>query len=439
MTKTIKCNSLNEGYQLLIKELIANGTFSVGRQQGEIKELLNYELELTNPRKSVLSLPMRNMSRKYAAGEFALYLEETDDVKDFAFYSKAWLNLATKDGKVNSAYGERLFSEASGHRLDYAIDELVKNRESKNSLVMMRDVRDQNPELKDRCCTIALHFYIRGNKLNMRTIMRSSDIWLGLPYDVFAFTRIMQMALYRYNKCTGSNVELGTYFHQMLNVHAYPKNYAKLISYVEENGYLDLDTDKAYEFPEFTAYDEKELPKFLQWEQSYRKDTLFPNDVKAEQLRDMKLHPFFETLGSWLLNKITNDLPTARDGELFRMAEAEATKSTCIDRKVGCVITDRDGNVMGIGHNTVINCNQNCHDKLRRVCNVTHAEVCAINQIPEEQHVLARTAYVTLYPCLPCRLALNKAGIYDIRVKGFSHKGAGGDSLVHLYDPEYTK
>lgn len=438
MTKTIKCDSLNEGYQFLVKELMDKGAFSIGRQKGEIKELLNYELELTNPRKSVLSLPMRNMSRKYAAGEFSLYLEGTDDVNDFAFYSKAWLNLA-KDGRVNSAYGERLFSGASGRRLDYAIDELVGNRESKNSLVMMRDVRDQEPGLKDRCCTIALHFYIRDNKLNMRTIMRSSDIWLGLPYDVFAFTRIMQMALYRYNARTNNNVELGTYYHQMLNVHAYPKDYAKIVSYVTENGFLDLDTSKAYEFPEYTDKDEKELPKFLQWEANYRKDTLFTNEVKAEQLRDMKLHPFFETLGSWLLNKITNDLPTAQDGEFFRMAEVEAKKSKCVDRQVGCVIVDHDGNVMGIGHNTVINCNQNCHDKLKRICNVMHAEVSAITQIPENERQFARTAYVTLYPCLPCRLALNKAGIYDIRVKGFSHKGAGGDSLVHLYDPEYTK
>lgn len=437
MTTTIKCNSLNEGYQFLLKELIAKGNHSIGAQQGVIKELLNYELELSDPRKSVLSLPIRNMSRRYAAGEFLLYMSGTDDVEAFAHYSKAWRDLATPEGKINSAYGERMFG--SGKRLQYAINQLRKNSDTKNAVVVIRDERDQREDLKDRCCTMFLQFTIRDRKLDMRTCMRSSDIWLGLPYDVFCFTRIMQYVLYEVNKSYGADeqIKLGTYTHQMLNVHAYPLNYAKIIEYVQDHGYEVIDTDKAYQFPEYDEYAEKELPALLEWEQGLRHDTLFGKEYYATELRNKRFHPFCETLGSWLVNKIKNCSPTAFDIRMFNLADSEATNSKCADRQVGCVIVNRDHEVVGKGCNTVISCNKRCDDKLMRVCNVTHAEVKALSQLSDIDKQGVLTAYVNLYPCLPCRQALNKAGIYDIRVKGFSHKGAGGDTPINLYDPEW--
>jgi len=43
---------------------------------------------------------------------------------------------------------------------------------------------------KDVPCTIALQFLIRDEKLNVIATMRSSDVWLGLPYDFFNFTML---------------------------------------------------------------------------------------------------------------------------------------------------------------------------------------------------------------------------------------------------------
>lgn len=433
MTRQIVCDSINQGYQWLVEMLFAEGTRSMGRQQGAIFELRDVELILKNPRKSVLSLPSRNMSRKYASGEFCLYLAGTDKVEDFAFYSKVWKELAD-EGRINSAYGERMFSGKSGNRLFYAIDELIANPETKNAVVVMRDQRDQKKGLKDRCCTMFLQFTIRDGKLDMRTIMRSTDIWLGLPYDVFAFTRIMQIVLYHYNKAAETPVQLGTYTHQMLNVHAYPKQYSIL---AERFNRLPIDTSKAYEFPEFGKADQEEEIAFLSWEREYRTNTEMSMEEKAKNLRDSKFHPFFETLGSWLLNKVSNDLPTTKDVELMKLAEEEAKNSKCIDRQVGCVLTDEEGNVLGKGCNTVIHCNQNCHDKIKRICNVRHGEISALEQVKDKSKI--KRAYVTLFPCLPCRSALTAAGVDEIYVKGFVHKGAAGDGVIHLFDPEYTE
>lgn len=435
---TIKCDSLNEGYQWCIKAFQENAKTSNGRQQGEIHELLDVELVLSDPRKSVLSLPMRNMSRKYAAGEFLLYMRGTNDAEAFKFYSKTWARLQNPDGTINSAYGYRWFKNVGdgnggiNTRFLFAVQQLLENPDTKNAVIMLRDDDDIMPNLKDRCCTLALCFNIRDGKLNMRTIMRSQDLWTGLPYDVFCFTRLQQIVLYEYNSKSGRDkIELGTYTHQVLNLHVYAKHWDRIKGYNP----IMLNTAEAYAFPEFTDKSMEHFPTLQNWEENYRTNTDEVIEKKAYDLRELKLDPFCETLGSYLVNNIKNEVPTQFEKEMFALAEKESQNSRCIDRQVGCVITDRDGNVLGKGCNTVINCNQNCHDKLKRICNVRHGEVSAIESVPENMRAMMYCAYVTLFPCFPCMQALEKTSVQWIKVKGFSHKGATGN--VILYDPEF--
>ena len=437
-TLTINCDSLNEGYQYLINALQVAGKQSLGRQQGAIHELLDVELVLRDPRKSVLSLPIRNMSRRYAAGELLCYIRGTNKKGDFEFYSKSWDKLANPDGTINSAYGYRMFHPVfdgnTETRFHYALTQLLENSDTKNAIIMLRDDSDLHPaHQKDRCCTLCLCFNIRDGKLNCRTIMRSQDLWLGLPYDVFCFTRLMQIMLYNYNSACekGKEVQLGTYTHQVLNLHLYERDWQKVKDYM----LMALNTEQGYQFPEFTAKSERDMLSLLIWEEQVRTQPDIPMETHAHNLRELKLDPWSETLGSYIINKIENRAPTEFDIEMFSRAEREAEKSTCVDRQVGCVITTKEGDVIGQGHNTVINCNQNCHDKLHRVCNVKHGEVCAIESISPAMKDFAHTLYVTLYPCFPCMQAIEKTTISEVKVKGFSHKGAIG--RVILYDPEF--
>lgn len=441
-TLTINCDSLNEGYQYLINAIRLTSQQSTGRQQGAIHELLDVELVLRDPRKSVLSLPIRNMSRRYAAGELLCYIRGTNKKEDFAFYSKSWNKLANPDGTINSAYGYRMFHridnsnvpQSTENRFHYALTQLLENPETKNAVIMLRDDSDLDPEhQKDRCCTLCLCFNIRDGKLNCRTIMRSQDLWLGLPYDVFCFTRLMQIMLYNYNaSCEdGKEVQLGTYTHQVLNLHLYEKDWLTLKDYEP----IALNPEQGYQFPEYTAKSESDMLSLLIWEEQVRTQPSIPIETHAYNLRELKLDPWSETLGSYIVNKVENRAPTKFEIEMFNQAAKVAELSKCVDRHVGCIITTKDGDVIGQGYNKVLNCNQNCHDKLHRVCNVKHGEICAIESITPELRELAHTLYVTLYPCLPCMQAIEKTTIYEVKVKGFSHKGATG--MVILYDPEF--
>jgi thymidylate synthase len=44
---------------------------------------------------------------------------------------------------------------------------------------------------KDEPCTLSFQFLYRNRKLHMIVTMRSNDVWLGLPYDFYTFSQIL--------------------------------------------------------------------------------------------------------------------------------------------------------------------------------------------------------------------------------------------------------
>lgn len=134
-TMSVTAQSVNEAYIALTKRFKeGEAKRAMGRQQGGIYELRDVEIHLTEPRKNIVSVPFRNLSRKYMAGEFALFMGQKDDVEDYAFYSKRWQDLQY-NGKVNSAYGKRIFEKSLSplievSRFDYALNQLLANPET---------------------------------------------------------------------------------------------------------------------------------------------------------------------------------------------------------------------------------------------------------------------------------------------------------------------
>ena len=437
MSKMLEVESVNEAYIALTRNFQeGEAKRAMGRQQGGIYELRDVEINIRSPRKNIVSVPFRNLSRKYMAGEFALFMGQKDDEEDYVFYSKRWKDLSY-NGKINSAYGKRIFEEFNPvigkSRFEYALEQLVANPETKNAVVMMRDDRDIVPGLKDRCCTLYFQFFIREGRLDMRTQMRSTDFWYGLPYDVFWFTTVMQIMLYRYNKARPTYVpeaQLGTYTHACSSLHVYENEWEKVAT-----AELPVfhDPQKDYQFPVWGLHEEAELSSWLLWEEAFRKEegTL---EEKANYLRDSKFHPFLETMGSFLVNKIKTRYATPDEMQFFMFCQKDAQRSKCIDRKVGALVCDKEGH-FAYGHNEVLECNSLCADKFNRICSVQHAEVNTLEKA-KVLGIVPHKAYVTLYPCLPCMKALEAAGVQEVVVLGFSHKGATGTAT--LIDPAFV-
>jgi len=119
--------------------------------------------------------------------------------------------------------------------------------------------------------------------------------------------------------------------------------------------------------------------------------------------------------------------PNAKyDYEALAMEEME--KSPCEKRKVGCLLVDEYGEIVGRGHNH--NDNNPCEDHNgETVIGVVHAEIRALadaNSVTHD-HLMHMSrpikAYVTHQPCQNCLHALRSHGIQDIIIvdRGIKH------------------
>jgi len=271
----------------------------------------------------------------------------------------------------------------------------------------------------------------------MEVQMRSSDFWYGMPYDIFWFSFVQQRMLHKLTK-KYPDLRLGKLYFQAASLHVYKKHWNNILKAEFPKFYAP---GNDYQMPVWDQQCEDRLQDWLYWEFSTRKQCQsfgekLPNVEQIMALRDLKLPPFLETLGSFLTNKIVSRYPEPRDRVFLNEANEEALKSTCIDRKVGAVIQSEYGAIFK-GHNEVLRCNKQCSDKDNRVCETIHAEINAVNACAMANDKPKRI-WVTLYPCRPCMLELLRHNPdIEVIVAGFSHKGSGG--TVTLLDPAFIE
>jgi len=158
--------------------------------------------------------PVRLADSRYAVGELLWYLLGKNDVDWMLSFAPSYSKFAEPDDSVFGAYGYRIyrdmeFNEALrnsysklGHRrhngqIEVVIELLRDKRNSRRAVISLWNAGDLVESLvgekKDIPCTLALQFLVRGPFLDCICFMRSNDIWLGMPYDIFCFTTLARI------------------------------------------------------------------------------------------------------------------------------------------------------------------------------------------------------------------------------------------------------
>jgi thymidylate synthase len=291
-------NMLFKGVCTQLKE---KGETIINHKKERIQELRNFTLVLTNPINNLLTIPERNLSLKYLAGELAFYFGGYKSVRMISHYSKFWNHLSDDGKNVNSCYGKKLLYDTNKHKLtqfEYAYGQLSKNSTTKKAVMVIYDKHSADLRTKDLPCTMFLQFFIRNNKLELYVFMRSNDIWYGLSYDLPFFTLLQQCMLTRlncdiseFNNTNGTNVQyiqLGNYIHTSLSMHVYEKHfdaYNKIIN-------SDYPIAEPYKgLIKVTPKTLKEMPLFIQAEKRLR-----TNNDTDHKLTDKLLVDLFNYL-----------------------------------------------------------------------------------------------------------------------------------------------
>jgi thymidylate synthase len=169
--------------------------------------------------KPVLTVPLRNMNYKFMAAEAYWILTGDDRVETIAPYNSRISEFSDDGVKFFGAYGPKIISQ-----LQYVVDKLIADPDSRQAGLTIW--RENPPATKDYPCTVAIFCNIRDGKLNLNVFMRSSDLWLGVPYDVFNFSMLAHFICCKLNeqRTPENYISPGTLFLTAASSHLYEHN-----------------------------------------------------------------------------------------------------------------------------------------------------------------------------------------------------------------------
>lgn len=183
MTGTGFCSdTFGSAWMLLLEHLLRQKPNSAPRGY-QTRELVNVFFNVRNLRANVLQSEVRNVNYRFYVAEWLWIWFGIDKVEPLARYIKRMRDFSDDGKTLAGAYGPRLAPQ-----WDYIIEKLKGDRDTRQA-VMSIWTPAPGPS-KDIPCTLTLQFLIRENKLNLIVNMRSSDVWLGLPYDFFSFSQL---------------------------------------------------------------------------------------------------------------------------------------------------------------------------------------------------------------------------------------------------------
>lgn len=178
----ITADTLGLAWRQLLATLLAVGQPSSPRGTGT-REILGLQFRIPNLRDNILAIPSRNLNYRFMVAEWLWMQTGRRDLAPLTRFNSRMAQFSDDGRTLAGAYGPKITDQ-----LFYVAGTLARDRDSRQAVL---NIWKENPgRSKDIPCTLSMQFLIRGGRLHQIVSMRSSDAWLGIPYDVFSFGQI---------------------------------------------------------------------------------------------------------------------------------------------------------------------------------------------------------------------------------------------------------
>jgi thymidylate synthase len=187
-------------------------------------EVTNVHVCLEDAHENVIVNQARNLNYRFMVAEWLWILFGLKDVQTIARYNKEITKFSDDGLEFYGAYGPRIRAQ-----WNHLVKSLKTDSMSRQAVVT---IWTPNPPItKDTPCTVSLQFLLRDDKLNCIATMRSSDAWLGFPYDLFNFSQLTNYLA----ACL--DVQVGYLAMNLGSSHLYAPNFGSAANVVGERGH----------------------------------------------------------------------------------------------------------------------------------------------------------------------------------------------------------
>ena len=199
---------------------ILKGGREVSPRGQKTLEVLHTNIVRCDLANAVVTSPLRKMAYGFMCAE-ALWIQDGDNrVEPLVKFNPRMAQFSDDGVTLAGAYGPRIMPQ-----FQYVVDALKKDRDTRQAVLT---IWTPNPTpSKDLPCTVAMTFSIREGLLHQHVFMRSSDAWLGVPYDLFSFSLVGVRVACEYNAQAREDLKLmlGTLSVSITSSHLYEQHF----------------------------------------------------------------------------------------------------------------------------------------------------------------------------------------------------------------------
>jgi thymidylate synthase len=217
--------SADEAWRLAV-DAIKDGTH-VLRQNGRggyTSELLHVTLHVHDSCQRWVVSRNPALSVAFAVVEVIGILNGRRDSAYLNFFNPLLPKFAGTGAEYHGAYGHRLQANKGFNQLERAANVLKTNPDGRQVVLQIWDAAKDFPSdsgapvAEDIPCNICSMLKVRNGRLEWSQIMRSNDIFKGLPYNFVQFMTLQEVL------AGWIGVEPGTYTHYADSLHLYEKD-----------------------------------------------------------------------------------------------------------------------------------------------------------------------------------------------------------------------
>jgi thymidylate synthase len=218
-----------EAYVQLLAALLESDTGSAPRGF-DTRELLNVTVTVKDGTQAHVAGTARRFNRRIAATETLHLLAGLSSLEQLDQASGGRFSQFADGGRLRGAYGPRLYRQ-----LQQVVHLLQSQPQTRQAYFTIWNGEEHEVVTHDVPCTTGGQFLLRDGELHLRVNMRSSDVYLGIPYDWLMFSRLQMVVA----ACLG--VKVGSYTHAIGSQHLYERDVAEAQRIVDQGVGVPVD------------------------------------------------------------------------------------------------------------------------------------------------------------------------------------------------------
>ena len=196
-------------------------TFEQPGRGGPTREILHAALSIHDPRQRWITARLPAINPAFALAEVVWIVAGRNDSAFVNYFNPKLRNFSGTGATYHGAYGYRLRKQFGVDQLERAYHALSANPQSRQITLQLWDARVDLPNEQgqeaaaDVPCNVLSMLKVRANALEWTQVMRSNDLYRGLPHNIVQFTMLQEIV------AGWLELEVGAYHHVSDSLHYY--------------------------------------------------------------------------------------------------------------------------------------------------------------------------------------------------------------------------